>query len=388
MRMCTIGKEMEQGTNALASVKAISFPRLSYVDLFITHRCNFACDYCFVEDRNSRDSTWDVLNATVRFVLRESAPGSNVSFVLFGGEPLIRFDLIRDFIPFARREFIRRGRSVNFSITTNGSLINPQVMAFFRSYGINLLLSIDGGRASQDAHRKFPNGGGTFDTVSKLLPMMKYFQPYLGARVTPTPETVGNLHSDFRELLGLGINHFIIGCATGIEWKEFEYEIFFREMRKVIADYIMLRKKGVHLKVSLLDHFLEGSKYDVTNFWGCSAGRSRISVDAEGNVQACAKIQGSYGLKGFLPMGNVFEGFTEEGLKNRAEYFAFPIEKRQKCLECELKKVCAGGCPATNYCSTGSVHECPEEHCQFERQVIKLQDYFHNMGGAELAAAG
>jgi uncharacterized protein len=400
------------------TLKSQPYAHLRICDLFLTRRCNFGCDYCFVQGKgcagdSSFDTSKEILRSAVRFLVRESVPaewisvkksdgdkrGKDVaaaaksdaefhktishicdpfSFVLFGGEPLLAFDTIVDFVPYARREFARAGKEVSFSITTNGSLVTPEIMQFFRGYGVNLLLSIDGGRDSHNAHRKFPNGQGTFDAVVSRLPMMKYYQPWLGARVTPTPETVLRLSEDFRELYSLGINQFIIGCATGIDWKvtgEGSYETFISQMKLVLNDYVEMKKRNAPVKLSLLESWGTLEEADMTHVWGCSAGRYRVSIDVDGSIQACAKVQGAFDGAGFLPLGNVMDGFDEEGLANRREYSRFDADAREKCKDCNAKSNCTGGCPATNFASTRTVHACPESDCDLQAMYMDLKAY-------------
>ncbi|MCD6118873.1 SPASM domain-containing protein, partial [bacterium] len=326
--------------------------------------------------KKRRDTTFHVLKQTVRFILRESRSEESIQFLLFGGEPLLVFDTIVDFVPYARREFMRAGKKASFSITTNGSLITPEMMQFFRGYNVNLLLSMDGGRESHNTHRKFPDGTGTFDTIASRIPMMKYFQPWLGARVTPTPETVGRLADDVMELVDLGINQFIIGCATGIEWPKAGYRVFIEQMKRVLDNYVALKKKKHPIRISLLENWGTLDESDMTHVWGCSAGRYRISVDVDGKIQACAKGQGAFDGEGFLPLGDVVNGFSKERLDNRLEYYRISSVERKKCVKCKAQKSCTGGCPATNYVATGSVAKCPASDCYLQRLYLDLRKYY------------
>ena len=349
---------------------------ITIIDLFVTRRCNFACDYCFVDGKCSKDSNWSILEQSVRFILRHIKSAKGASFTLFGGEPLLRFEAIADFLPYSSREFARKGKKIDFSVTTNASLATPEIMQFFRGYQINLLLSLDGARDSHNKHRKFPDGRGTFDTIAANLPMMKYFQPWLGARVTPMPDTVSRLKDDVLEIWHMGINQFIVGCATGAEWPLEGYETFIAQMKLLIDEYIKMRLRKAPIKLSTLEGWNAIEGQDMSGAWGCSAGRYRISIDVDGAIQACAKIQGACGGRGFLPLGNVFDGFTDEGLKNRKEFYKLPRDEREKCFACEAKSVCLGGCPATNFCATGSIHSCPESDCRLQLPYLDLRKHY------------
>jgi radical SAM protein with 4Fe4S-binding SPASM domain len=87
-------------------------------------------------------------------------------------------------------------------------------------------------------------------------------------------------------------------------------------------------------------------------------------------------VQGAFDGAGFLPLGNVMDGFDEEGLANRREYSRFDADARAKCKDCNAKSNCTGGCPATNFASTGTVHACPESDCDLQAMYIDLKGYY------------
>ncbi|MEP0815075.1 MAG: radical SAM protein [bacterium] len=358
------------------AIRSAKYDAITIVDLYLTRRCNFRCDYCFVEEKNQVDASWNTINKALRFVLREAKNAPKVSFTLFGGEPLLCFDVIAELIPLAKRNYLREGKVAEFAVTTNASMATPEIMSFFRSYGTNLLLSIDGTRKSHDSHRKYPNGKGTFDSIAGKLLMMKYFQPWLGARVTPMPDTVENLRHEILELYAMGINQFIIGCATGVSWVNDEYDEYIIQMKALIKDYIKMRLRKAPIKLATLEGWSAIKGQDMTHAWGCSAGRSRISIDVDGTIQACAKVQGSCKGQGFLPFGNVQDGYSEAGLENRSVFYEFPIREREKCLGCEARCICLGGCPAINYVQTGSVHACPQSDCYLQHLYLGLRKYY------------
>ena len=120
------------------------FPPVVFIDLFLTESCNFACPYCFVEGKRDRHMAPETAQAAVEFLIRESRDQDNIEMLLFGGEPLLRFDLIKDLVPYGYRRAREAGKTLSFSMTTNGSLMNRENLAFLRKHNIKFLLSLDG----------------------------------------------------------------------------------------------------------------------------------------------------------------------------------------------------------------------------------------------------
>jgi len=349
------------------------FPPVVFIDLFLTESCNFACPYCFVEGKQDRHMSWEVATAAVEFLLRESREQDKVEMLLFGGEPLLCFDMMKRLVPYGYRRAREEGKALTFSMTTNGSLVNHENLAFMRDHGIKFLLSVDGDEEMHNAQRRYADGSGTWDDVAGRIQLMKSYQPWMGARVTPSPDNVHRLFESVRTLHWMGINQFIIGPASGIVWPHDKIEEYSRQMIEVGEFYVQKRKARAYFRLTLFEDSLDSGPGSKRGIWGCGAGRGRISVSVDGELQGCGKIQGMDGLKGFLSLGNVFDGFTD--LEARAQLTHMGYEKRPRCQKCDLQNDCAGGCPAVNWQMTGSIFECHPVDCKFTRAILGVKDY-------------
>jgi len=245
-----------------------------------------------------------------------------------------------------------------------------------------ILLSLDGGRESHDKHRRFKNGCGSFASIVARIPLLKRDQRWLGARVTPTPETIARLVADIRELKDIGINQFIIGPATGVEWSSADMDLYQAQMFELAEVYASWKQQSLPVRISFFDGDEEARITRST--WGCGAGRSRISVSVTGEIQACGKVQGLNNLEGTLPFGNVLSGFTIPGLRNRLLFNDYTVRQRAQCFDCALIDHCAGGCPATNFQHTGSIYLPNPQECEFATRgrLIKkhYEEALHNDG--------
>ncbi|MCD6282117.1 SPASM domain-containing protein [bacterium] len=354
-----------------------TFQEIRIIDALITEDCNCRCDYCFIEGKHPQRMTEGIVKATVDFALLKSRNLRTVEILLFGGEPLTAFDLMQLTVEYGDYRAALMGKRISYSMTTNGTLFDEEKLSFCHKHGIKFLLSIDGDEETHNTHRKFADGRGTYRTIAEKIPLMKQYQPWLGARVTPTPKNMHKLHKNIVHLHQLGINQVLIGPASGLPYSDGDVAELRRQLADIGTYYIAQKKKRIPFRFTHFEKDGDGAPNKYRGFWGCGAGRGRISVSASGEIQPCAKVQGLNGLAGIpeFSLGNVLTGFTN--LDARREFIAFRYDLRKACHNCDLKDDCAGGCPAVNYKATGSIFlpdpcECKltRAHIEVKREVI------------------
>jgi len=345
---------------------------IAFVDLFLTENCNCRCTYCFVEEKNAHPLTPELARRTVDFLIEHSGNQTELGILLFGGEPLLEFDLIREISHYCRKATAGTDKSITFSMTTNGTVMTESMMEFFAKNDIRYLLSLDGDKPTQDVHRPLVGGGSSFDSVAEKLPLMKAYQPWQGARVTPMPDTVHRLAHNIQTLFEMSINQFIIGMATGVSWDEEKCSIFLEQMKKVCKFYVEKTNEGAPIRLTLFEKG-DLDEEDDTNTWGCGAGRGRIGVSTRGEIFGCGRFVGLNNSKGALPIGDIFNGFTH--LENRVQLLDDSAWKRIDCIHCNYRDRCNGGCPAVNYEETGSVFSPAYGECQSTRVYSELLDF-------------
>ena len=345
--------------------------------MLITEDCNCRCDYCFVHGKRPKRMTGDVVKATIDFLLVRSRACAAPELLFLGGEPLTAFDLMQLAVDYGNWQANRWRKKIVFSMTTNGTLFDEEKLRFCRDNGVKFLLSLDGDEATHNAHRKFADGCGTYDAVASRIPLMKQYQPWLGARVTPTPESIGKMAANVEHLHSLGINQFIVGPASGMEYSDDDVVQYKRQLRKLLDYYVAKRKAKAHLKIGLFEIEKNSTPGIKRGIWGCGAGRSRISVSASGEIQPCAKVQGLNNLAGIpeYSLGNVLTGFRN--FDARREFISFNVSARKACHPCSLQFDCAGGCPAVNYQYGKSIHIPDPNECKmlWAYQEIKAEAF-------------
>lgn len=329
---------------------------LAAIELNLTFNCNLTCSYCFVRQKGAGERmSFDTAKNAIDLLLANAvSPVLNIT--LIGGEPLLEFQLIKQIVPYALNEAGKRNRGVNWSITTNGTLVNEEILAFFAQYGIHILLSMDGGSESHDRYRRTRNGAGTWHQIAQTIPLMKRYQPWLGVRMTVSKEAIDNMSEDFNQLVQLGLNQFIIAPAQGADvWSEEEITRYGRNLMQILLHYRTLKQAGRPI-------FIEEFEKDVQAYagWGCRAGSTSLSVAPNGDVSPCSKMLGLSSEAGKWIVGNVNKEINAALL----EPFKNPLSCRKKsCWACSRK--CTGGCYAVNFEQTGNHFTPSEENCLF-----------------------
>lgn len=354
------------------SKDAFSLP--VFLDVFLTNDCNCRCDYCFVGSPGRRMRlSYPAAKRTIDFLLNSWEGPEEPGILFFGGEPLLEVDLIRYMVDYAERREASGAAKIGWSMTTNGTLMTEETMAYLADHKVRYLLSIDGGRDTHDLHRKLESGKGSFDRLAAQLPLMKRYQPWLGARVTPTPETVPHLCRGIAELCDLGINQFIIGMASGLSWTEEDATVFIDQMMNVHDLYLKRIAAGQSMRFALFEKDnLEEASQDLTKMWGCGAGRRRLCVNARGELYGCARFAAIHNGTGVLKLGDVWRG--PYNTTTRRELCQNTAWSRPLCADCPYQGQCIGGCPAVNYEDTGSIFDPSPYECLSTKVYAELKE--------------
>ena len=230
-------------------------PAIKRIELFLTDRCTLRCDYCFVAEKNvSERMTWSVAAAAVDMLIRESRGEKDLSIVFIGGEPLLEFTLMRRVVEYANSMAAKNGKKVGCSVTTNGTIMSREIALFGQEHGFNYLLSLDGDRQFHDLHRKTANGTGSWDLIMGAnLDILKSIQPWIGARMTVSPDTVSKLSNGVQLLYERGVNQFIIGPNEDVEWIPEHLAVLEIQTRALAEFCTVERSKGSPIRISFLE---------------------------------------------------------------------------------------------------------------------------------------
>ena len=286
---------------------------------------------------------------------------------------MLRFDLMQAVHEYASKAAGKAGKTISWSMTTNGTLIDEGKAKWLAAHKVKYLLSMDGGREDHDRYRHFPDGTGSFDLLVERLPMMKRYQPWMGAKMSVSPAAAPRLAQNVKELSDIGIHQFIYGYAHGMDWTDQALLAYERAQLELCELYLEMKFKKRYFRITTFEEkSLCGDDKPVS--YGCGAGRGRFCVDPHGDIFGCSKLATIQGPGcGIVPIGNVFQGFTHT--HNRLQCLDVTDTYRVKCKQCEYRERCGGGCPATNQAETGKYHIPGDSMCKLVMIGFRVSEY-------------
>ncbi|MCD7862970.1 MAG: thioether cross-link-forming SCIFF peptide maturase [Lachnospiraceae bacterium] len=343
--------------------------------LHIAHDCNLACQYCFAEEGEYHGRralmSFEVGKAALDFLVAHSGNRVNLEVDFFGGEPLMNWQVVKDLVAYGRSLEEPNHKKFRFTLTTNGVLLNDEIMEFANREMSNLVLSIDGRREVHDRMRPFRNGKGSYDLiVPKFLKaaesrnQMNYY-----VRGTYTHHNL-DFSEDVKHLAELGFEQISVEPVVAspeddYAIREEDTPVLLEEYDK-LAQYLLERRrqgKPVNFFHFMID--LEGGPCVAKRLSGCGSGTEYLAVTPWGDLYPCHQFVGN---EDFL-LGNVFEGIKRQDIVD--EFKCCNVYAKPKCRECFAKYYCSGGCAANSYNFHGDIHDAYDVGCELQRKRIE-----------------
>jgi uncharacterized protein len=304
-------------------------------------------------------------------LLAEAKERKRVNLVFFGGEPLSNMPLIRQVIDHAERRGAEVGKTVDFSLTTNATLLTEELVEYFSAHRVGITVSMDGPKALHDRNRKTIGGKGTYDVVAKKARMLLagHKTRPVGARVTLTRGTtdVVTIHRHLRDEIGffeVGFAPVTAGDIGTFNLGEDELAEVFCGMKALGLEYrdeaLAGRNNGFANMHQLMTDLAEGTRKSLP----CGAGLGMLAVDKDGGLNLCHRFTGSS-----LPtFGNVADGID----KPRLGAFLEEAQDRsaRPCATCRIRNLCSGGCYHERYARYGDPMHPVAHYCELMRDWI------------------
>jgi uncharacterized protein len=330
------------------------FP-LNTVVLNVTNKCNLACTYCYEYGEDKIVDTQfgkapkfmseGTAEESVEFLLAQSKGMEVAHLTFFGGETLLNFPVLQKTVAYARRRAAEEGKRIEFSLTTNATLLQPDVIRWLADNDIGVTISIDGPKPVQDGLRVFHNGKGTYDVV---LPKIKELLAVhrsrpIGARVTLTQKNM-NVLEIYRHLTE-EIGFWEVGLAPVTTQNHREYAIsaegkddMLRQFEELAEDWLECALRDEHHGFTNVTDTIEEIHKGVSKAYGCGAGLGLLGVATDGDVALCHRFAGSEEHT----LGSVSEGLDrDKQLRFLGEHH---IATKTDCHTCWARPICSGGC--------------------------------------------
>jgi uncharacterized protein len=343
--------------------------------LHVAHVCNLNCSYCFASQGKYHGEralmSYEVGKRALDFLVENSGKRHNLEVDFFGGEPLMNFDVVKKLVAYARSIEKEKGKNFRFTLTTNGVLIDDDVIDFCNKEMSNVVLSLDGRKEVHDRYRVDYAGNGSWDNIvpkfQKLVAARKGKDYYIRGTFThANPDFL----EDIKVMLDLGFDQLSmepVVCAPSepsaltkedlkVVFKQYEDLAFLMDKR---------RKEG---KPFTFYHYmidLKGGPCVYKRISGCGSGTEYMAVTPWGDLYPCHQFVGEEKFR----LGSVFDGITN--VKARDEFAACNVYTRPECKDCWAKLYCSGGCAANAYHATGSVNGVYEYGCELFRKRME-----------------
>lgn len=343
--------------------------------LHVAHTCNLNCSYCFASQGKYHGDralmSLDVGKRALDFLIENSGPRRNLEVDFFGGEPLMNWDVVKQLVGYARKREKEAGKNFRFTLTTNGMLIDDDVIDFSNREMSNVVLSLDGRKEIHDRLRVDYAGNGSYD---RIVPKFQEFVKRRGDGDYYMRGTFTHANPDFlndiKVMLDLGFDKLSmepVVCAPGDEaaLTEQDLPVVFEQYEK-LAELMLEREKAgkpftfYHYMIDLTD-----GPCIYKRISGCGSGTEYMAVTPWGDLYPCHQFVGEEKYK----LGDIWNGVTAKDVQD--EFACCNVYTRPDCADCWAKLYCSGGCAANAYHSTGSVNGVYKYGCELFKKRME-----------------
>ncbi len=343
--------------------------------LHIAHDCNLACRYCFAGEGEYHGRralmSFEVGKAALDFLIANSGNRHNLEVDFFGGEPLMNFEVVRQLVAYGREQEKIHDKHFRFTLTTNGVLLDDEVMDFINREMDNVVLSTDGRREVHDRMRPFRGGRGSYDLV---MPKFLKLAESRGQKRYYVRGTFTHENTDFAEdVLSLADYGFEqISVEPVVAPADAPYAITADDLPRIFDEYDrlaaeMVRReregRGFNFFHFMID--LSGGPCVAKRLSGCGSGTEYLAVTPWGDLYPCHQFVGE---EAFL-MGNVRDGVTRTDIRDA--FKACNVYTKEKCSRCFARFYCSGGCAANAYHFHHDINDAYDIGCEMMRKRVE-----------------
>ena len=343
--------------------------------LHVAHTCNLNCSYCFASQGKYHGDralmSFEVGKQALDFLVAHSGKRRNLEVDFFGGEPLMNWDVVKQLVAYARSIEKEAGKNFRFTLTTNGVLVDDEVIEFANKEMHNVVMSIDGRKEVHDRFRVNYAGQGSYDTI---IPKFQKFAKARGERDYYVRGTYTHHNTDFTKdilhMADLGFTQLSmepVVCAPDdpCALTEEDLPILFEQYEELAKEMIRREKDG---KPITFYHYMIDLNHGpciYKRIAGCGSGTEYLAVTPWGDLYPCHQFVGD---EKYL-MGNVWDGVTNTEMRD--EFKCCNVYARKDCDDCWARLYCSGGCAANAYHATGSIQGTYEYGCKLFRKRME-----------------
>lgn len=364
-------------------------PIVKSICLHVAHDCNLRCKYCFAGtgafggSRKLMD--FETGKRGIDFVLESSGHRNHCEVDFFGGEPLLNFNVVKDLVQYGRKAAAKQSKTIQFTLTTNGVLLDEKVQEYLEQEKISVVLSLDGRPEVHDRMRPYADGRGSYAKVTPLI------QQFANRRPESSPYAVGTYYyvrgtythnnldfdRDVLHMADLGLNQ--ISMEPVVAGPQDAYAFQDGDLSKIRESYDRL---GEELLVRRAQdrpfnffHFnvaLDQGPCLIKRLSGCGAGHEYVAISPEGDLYPCHQFVGQVEYK----MGSLYDDNPHHLKAELVQDFrAANVYAKSSCRECWARFTCSGGCHAANVSFTQKLTEVYPLGCELQKKRLEVAFY-------------
>ncbi|WP_407384701.1 thioether cross-link-forming SCIFF peptide maturase [Ruminococcus sp.] len=343
--------------------------------LHVAHTCNLNCEYCFASQGKYHGDralmSFEVAKQAIDFLIAHSGSRKNLEVDFFGGEPLMNFDVVKEITAYCRSIEKEKGKNFRFTLTTNGVLLDDEVIDFANKECHNVVLSLDGRKEVHDRLRKSVNGKGSYDLI---VPKFQHFVERRGNKGYYMRGTFTHHNTDFTEdifhMADLGFTELSmepVVCPPDDPYAltDDDLPVLFDQYELLAKEMLKREKEGKPITFYHYMLDLNGGPCIYKRISGCGSGTEYMAVTPWGDLYPCHQFVGN---PDYL-LGNVYDGVTNPKVQD--EFKLCNAYARPDCQDCWAKLYCSGGCAANAYHATGSVTGTYRYGCELFKKRIE-----------------
>lgn len=352
--------------------------------LHVAHDCNMRCGYCFADTGEycgKRElMTPETGMKAIDFLIERSGHIKNLEVDFFGGEPLMALDTVKIVTEYGKSRASQAGKSINFTLTTNGALLDDETIEYLDREMYNLVLSVDGRKSVNDNMRRFPGGGSTYEKImpafQKLAKMREENGTSYYVRGTFTAKNL-DFSEDVFHLSDLGFSEISVEPVAldeshPLALKEEMLPRIFEEYEKLAIGLVKRIEQGEHINFFHFIVDLEAGPCVYKRVKGCGAGCEYIAVTPSGDLYPCHQFAGMEDYR----LGNIYSGFNDSAKPLRKRFENANIYTKPECGKCFAKFFCGGGCAAAGVkYAGGEIENNYKIGCELERKRLECALY-------------
>ncbi|MGN0802815.1 MAG: thioether cross-link-forming SCIFF peptide maturase [Candidatus Faecivicinus sp.] len=343
--------------------------------LHVAHTCNLNCAYCFASQGKYHGDravmSFEVGKRALDFLIENSGNRRNLEVDFFGGEPLMNFDVVKQLVAYARSIEKQHNKNFRFTLTTNGVLIDDDVIDFANREMSNVVLSLDGRKEIHDRYRVDYAGNGSWD---RIVPKFQKLVEARGGRNYYMRGTFTHANPDFlkdiQQMLDLGFTELsmepvVSAPGDASELTQEDLSVVLEQYEKLAELMLQRDREGRPFTFYHYMIDLTGGPCIYKRISGCGSGTEYMAVTPWGDLYPCHQFVGEEKFR----LGSIYEGVTNTEVQS--QFAACNVYAHPECRDCWARLYCSGGCAANAYHSTGSVTGVYEYGCTLFRKRME-----------------